>query len=448
MALKYYKPLLEFPDTEDLELHNKNCNTELVTARLKQLVPLLDFVGFNVDKMSPQKTILIVPLLESAMNQNGTQQAAVFYLIADYTLGVAIFSSLPGCYTVGVHDRCHAFPIVFWLKSGHVTHLRAGTGTIRAEISLQQEAVNCVRKALIKKGRYSLKGTIQIYQNEGLVAIAEHEMFISYSPYGKNESQSNRISLNTLDRHKMSALMIAGLRDDNLSRMIAGEQGIAIANRMAKIIWQLPLLIKSRTNSITSYLTNSNFSQVLVLGVGFDTKPNIFSRPDQIWYVCDLPQMLTERSIRFNTYTNNSDKYIKYISINLYMEEWIDKVIDAGFDPTKNTMVILEGVSMYIPSNDLNNVLKKLRKLFTYSNGLLWMDYVTKKVFDMRHKEVVGFLSSMARLGEPFITGFSDIKHDLPLTDWTIYRNENAAEILEMSQDVFNEYYFVTMAPT
>jgi len=83
----YHKELKAVPDDAALGLHRKNCEPQLVAERLDELVPLLKLVGFGVEEMSPGRTTLAVPLLETAMNQNGTQQAAVFYLIADYTLG-------------------------------------------------------------------------------------------------------------------------------------------------------------------------------------------------------------------------------------------------------------------------------------------------------------------------------------------------------------------------
>src|SRR4051794_31630079 len=96
------KPLAPVPSPEDWALHRRNCSPQMVTRRLRELVPLLDVVDCVVIEVHPDRTVLELPLRESAMNQNGTHQAAVFYLVADYALGVAMFGVLPGCYVTGV----------------------------------------------------------------------------------------------------------------------------------------------------------------------------------------------------------------------------------------------------------------------------------------------------------------------------------------------------------
>ena len=263
----YHKPLLPVPDAEDMDLHRQNCDTELVTRRLGELVPLLKFVGFQVEQMTAEKTTLSVPLLESAMNQNGTHQAAIFYLIADYTLGIGMFAGLPGCYTIGVHDRCHALPIQFWLKGATVTHLRPGTGAIRAEVTLSPETIAIMRAQMVAKGRCVVKDAVRFYQGDQLIAITEHEMGM-YADLPR--VADIRASAGQVDRLKTSALMIAGLRTDGLSRTLAGEQGAAIAKRMARASPQLPTLIHARTQHASLQAGMADFQQVLVLGVGLD----------------------------------------------------------------------------------------------------------------------------------------------------------------------------------
>src|SRR5205814_10257096 len=109
-----------------------NCCPEMVPRGVRELVTLLEVVDCVVAEIRPESTILSLPLLASAMNQNGTHQAAVFYLVSDYTLGVGMFGVLPGCYVTGVHDRCAALPVQYWLKQGSVHHLAPGTGRMRA----------------------------------------------------------------------------------------------------------------------------------------------------------------------------------------------------------------------------------------------------------------------------------------------------------------------------
>jgi len=171
-----YKPLSLLPDIYDIDLHYRNCSPDLITNRLRKNVPLLAFLDCAVEEVGQNKTVLSVPLISTAMNQNGTHQSSVFYLIGDYTLGVGMFAALPGVYVTGIHDYCDALPIQFWLKYGSVQHIAPGTGTLSAEVSISPEKAQTLRQHLIVRGRAEMIETVRIYQNGCLVAETRHSM--------------------------------------------------------------------------------------------------------------------------------------------------------------------------------------------------------------------------------------------------------------------------------
>jgi acyl-coenzyme A thioesterase PaaI-like protein len=174
----YFKELKLVPDELDIELHKLNCCPEIITQRLHKLVPLLEFVNCRVKEVSLERTVLSLPFLGSAMNQNSTHQAAVFYLAADYALGVGIFGVLPGIYVTGVHDRCAGLPVKYWLKNGSVKHLAPGVGDMHAEVSISPENAFNLRRKLVKRGRGKISEIVHIYQEGCLIAEAQHTMGI------------------------------------------------------------------------------------------------------------------------------------------------------------------------------------------------------------------------------------------------------------------------------
>jgi methyltransferase (TIGR00027 family) len=442
----YYKALAPVPDEEDLALHARLCCPRLVTERLGQLVPLLKFVGFRVEEVGVERTVLTVPLLESAMNQNGTHQAAVFYLLADYTLGIGMFAHLPGCYTVGVHDRCRALPVQYWLKSGRVQHLAPGTGTIRGEVSLPRAAGVAMREQLRAKGRCEIAGTVRIFQGEELVAVAEHEMGL-YADLPRIDG--TRTTATQVHRLKTSALMIAGLRDDPLSRQLAGEQGVAIARRMTAVAPQLPGLVAARSQHLRAYLRGEGrrHEQVLVLGAGLDSKPLEFSTPAQRWFLCDLRDMLRERAARCADLGAPSD-HCTEVPVDLSLSGWPEKILAAGFHPHRSTLVILEGVSMYLGDAQLRACLQQARGLCRHSGSRLWLDHVSEDLLSMPRPEVRSFLAAMARLGEPFVTGFADADtFGGADAGWRAVEHCSAAQVLGLDEPVHREYRFALLRP-
>lgn len=431
------------PDEEDLAVHKINLNGALATQRLRELVPLLGFVGAEITEVSPERTVLTVPLLETAMNQNGTQQAAVFYLLADYTLGIGMFATIPGIYAVGVHDRCNAQPIQFWLKGGRVTHLGPGRGQIKAVIEISPEIAQGLRAQLVAKGRCSLKHEVKIYQEDKLVAIAEHEMGIYADRSAEDEK---RPSPARVDRLKVSALMLAGLRNDSISRQLAGEQGLAIAARMTKMSPQLGTLVRARMMNIESEIIKGSFSQVVVLGAGLDPKPLKFASSDQQWFLLDLPDMLAERRAKLEGLglepSNTFD-----VPVDLRRNDWSDDLISRGFDPNLPTLIVFEGVSMYLYADDLRRVLNETIKICQNRDSRLWLDHSTIELLERQEPEVTHFLENMSRLGEPFVTGFTDIVSLTQTRAWLQTSTLSAGDVIGLNDSIHQGYLFSMLQP-
>jgi len=441
---QFFKPLAPIPTQEDIDLHRRNCCAKVVTARLRELVPLLDVVDCVAMDISLEKTVLSLPLLASAMNQNGTHQAAVFYLIADYTLGVGMFGVLPGCYVTGIHDRCAALPVQYWLKKGQVQHLAPGTGPMRSEVRISSDDAQKLRRQLMEKGRAEYSGTVRIYQDDQIVAEAEHTMGI-YADVPRTPGV--RANIFQVQNMKTSALMICGLREDPLSRRIAQDQGRAIAQRMAVASPQLPSLVKARTIDIERHLdrTGDAYAQVLVLGVGFDPKPVRFSSGAQRWFGLDLRDMLRERAHRFDEAGAKAENFVPVVA-DILSENWQAALESAGFSTDLPTFVLAEGISMYFSREVLGEMFRKIRSLVRSPISRFWLDHVTSELFEMESFDVRSFLSSMARLGEPFITGFDDPASVAP-DSWVLAETTSAAASVGVSEPVHGEYRFSILKP-
>lgn len=277
----------------------RNRSPALLTERLREMVPLLRVVGFEVEAVSDSSTSCLVPLLASTMNQNGTHQASVFYLLADYTAGIAAWASLSGTYAVGVHDRCAAQPIQLWLKKNTVTHLRLGTGVIRGTTTLADSVRQQVSQRLVEKGRCDVPAHVDIYQENELLATAEVVLGVYCD---KPRVPDRKADLFQSENSKLSALMIAGLRNNPDSQAVAGDQGRALALRFAEVTPQLPHMIEARGLHLQKLLQaqGDRFAQVVILGHGMDTNPLHYMKPGQTWYGLDLRQTLALRKKQFD----------------------------------------------------------------------------------------------------------------------------------------------------
>jgi len=438
----YFKQLNKVPDDDDISLHRKNCSPELVTKRLRELIPLLNFVKFRVVKISPQKTTVKIPLLEAAMNQNGTQQASIFYIIADYAIGIGIFGVLPGVYVTGIHDRCRAFPVQYWLIKNKVRHIAPGTGELQAEISISASNTEKLRNQLIRDGYGKLEETIQIFQKDRLVGEAQPTMGIYADIPLTINNKYNKFQIYNM---KTSAVLISGLRDDPLSKEVSQEQGKALAARFSKATPQLSGLVKARTLEIERLLkkTKKTHSQVVVFGVGLDTKPTIYSDCGRHWFGIDLPALHEERRQRW---PELNSLYFTEVSADIRSSEWDRHLMKAGFDKNLSTLFIAEGISMYLTKKEFQAFLVKLRNI-AVSESIFWVDHITPLIFKLDIPEVKSFLTSMSRLGEPFVLGANDIEK-FSKNKWKTEYKCSAADLIGSKEIIHKEYLFSTLQPS
>lgn len=425
----------------DLALHRSNSSPELITRRLRELVPMLGFVGATVDEVEPGRAAMSAPLADAAMNQNGTQQAAVFYLLADYTVGVAMFASLPGIYVRGVHDRCDALPVQMWLRRCAVEHLAPGTGRVTAVVELTPERIDELRQQLVTAGKAELTAAVTIRQGAQVVATAEATVVL----FG-DLPPTPGARLTGLQRQnlKTSALMIAGLRTEPLARAVADEQGLAVAARMSQTSPQLPTLVAARSAHVERLLGDDELAQVLVLGVGLDPKPIRHARAGLRWFVLDLPEMLQERARRFRAAGASVEHEIP-IATDLRHPSWDYVGLAAGLRPDLPTLVVAEGLSMYLAPTELTGLLTRAAGLCAHPHSRLWLDHVTPRLLELDLPAVTTFLATMSRLGEPFVLGF-DRADDHAAGHWRTVDSAAASEVVAIDDPVHREYRFSVLA--
>jgi O-methyltransferase involved in polyketide biosynthesis len=443
-STSYVKPLSLIPDQEDIDLHLKNSCPVLITHRLRQLVPLLDFVDCVVSEVHAQRTVLTLPLLESAMNQNGTHQASIFYLVADYALGVGMFAALPGVYVTGVHDCCNALPVQYWLKQGFVKHLAPGTGKLTAEVHINSQEAFYLRTQLIANGRCEYSGSVLFYQNGNQIAEVKHTMGL-YANLPRSEGvKANIFQLQNL---KTASLMYAGLRDDSISKQIALGQGEAIAKRVKRAVPRLEALVKARTLHVERYLQDkgSHFGQVVVFGAGFDPKPVQYANSNQRWFGIDLRDMLKERDQQFNRINIKEEHFTPVIG-DIRCSTWDYALKKAGFSVYIPTLVIIEGLLMHIGQNEFVTILRKFHELNALAVNRIWCDHFSTGMFKSPDEDIKDFISSMSRLTEPLAGGFDDLQTFMP-DAWITAENASAEDVLGIADPVYRAYRFSILKP-
>lgn len=439
-----HKLLLETPDEEDLRVHEENRSLDLLNLHMQQVCPLLGLIGCRVEHVDLERSVVLAPLEGAAMNQNGTHQAAVFYLMADCALAIGVFGALPGVSIAGVHQRHSSLPIQFWTKRGSVTHHAAGSGALRAIAEIPQKTANQLRNELREHGHADCRSTVRLMQGERCVAEAEMTIGIFADTCHEAGASTTLIQAHN---QKVSGLLIAGLRTDEVSERLADEQGRAIAARMSQILPQLPSLVHARSAHVEGYLRQhgSRFAQVVLVGGGFDSKPMRHRSEGQSWFTIDLASSQRARAKRLEAHAIESAEVA--VVADVREPEWTERLRAAGCRFDRPTLFVFEGLSMYLAADELRSVLREMRSACEVPSSRLWLDHITARLFTMTQESLREFLSTMARLGEAFVTGF-DSADLFQTSGWRVEDAASAASVVNVDDPIHQEYRFAVMAPT
>ena len=149
------------------------------------------------------------------------------------------------------------------------------------------------------------------------------------------------------------------------------RKGIILNDPKAEEIWKrrkFPLKGKSRSKYLAYYMAmraavydrwaEENIQRdpeavVIHIGCGLDSRVLRLSEMENHWYDIDFPAVIKERS----RYFRETDTY-HMIGIDVRENGWLDQI------PGGNAIVVMEGVSMYLFTQDLRKLLQRLSAKF------------------------------------------------------------------------------------
>lgn len=362
-------------------------------------------------------------------------------LAVDYTGGTAVGTLFRGYPLVGVHPQKDEEGASVWATCLTVRyHLPSSSHLILvAEISEEQQRRICRRflagSTVLEKIAVSLQG-------DGIeVATAEVVIFAK-------QSQKIRPALAGAEPHplfthklKASARLIAALRAleseradplirDPYARVAAEAHGMLLAERFLSASPQLLPMVAARTRHCDELLKGiEGLEQVVLLGAGLDMRPFRLHLPRTItFFEVDFPAMLVERERVVSTLALDTRCERVGVGLDLELEDLADALRSAGLDPSKKTLFVSEGTSMYLDAEANGRTLRAVAQLMGNPGSRLWIDHVQAHLFARRMEwpAVDSFLDSMERLGEPFVFGVPDSGEWLGAFGLTVEANECA----------------------
>jgi|AGTN01.1.fsa_nt_gi methyltransferase, putative, TIGR00027 family len=169
------------------------------------------------------------------------------------------------------------------------------------------------------------------------------------------------------------------------------------------------------------------FDQVVIFGAGFDTRAIRFGQLNQETKVFELDAPITqENKVRLlNEKKVPLPEHLVFVPINFNTQSLEDRLIEAGFRKGVKTLFLLEGVTMYLTDDAVNDT-------FGFISGnsgpgsMVTFDHIYASVLrkENRYYGEKGMVKSVSRIGEGFTFGIEEgkasdfaSKHGLSLID-------------------------------
>jgi len=199
----------------------------------------------------------------------------------------------------------------------------------------------------------------------------------------------------------------AALRADNLDAGAAFEP-----MRVAMMMLVRTKFIDEKLERAFHYgaMGHEGATQYVILGAGFDARATRFRellKTARVFEVDSAPTQQRKRQ-RVDAALGGAPPNLTYVTIDFNRDRLGDTLLRAGFDPKQKTFFTWEGVSMYIPEE---NVRQTLRTIATHAapGSSLVMDYTTKASLEfMTRFPQFGPVRFLAAWGEPWVFGLQD----------------------------------------
>jgi methyltransferase (TIGR00027 family) len=211
--------------------------------------------------------------------------------------------------------------------------------------------------------------------------------------------------------------------------------------QMEKLFPGLSSSIIARVRYFDDYVKESiedGFEQLVILGAGYDTRGyRIEGLKDMEIFEVDHPNTQIFKIEKINEIFGTLPKNITYIPVDFETEKMTDKLLINGYDTSKKTLFILEGLVMYIPSDAVEEILSFIHKNSGNGSSIIF-DYYPLSVVDGTSKLEIGrnIRNYLIKESEPLQFGIEDGKVEEFLS------SRGFKKIINITSENYKKAYF------
>ncbi|MDD2755226.1 MAG: class I SAM-dependent methyltransferase [Methanothrix sp.] len=178
--------------------------------------------------------------------------------------------------------------------------------------------------------------------------------------------------------------------------------------------------------------------QLVILGAGYDTRAYRIEGLKRIRiFEVDHPSTQDIKITKLKNLFGALPSNVVYISADLISEDIFQKLMGKGYDPSKKTLFLMEGLLYYLPPSAVERMLSSIMKNSAKGSVILF-DYLFKSVVDGSTPLEAGrnLKKGLAESGEPLKFGIEDGKIEEFLA------NRGFSQIANATGREYKEAYF------
>ena len=202
--------------------------------------------------------------------------------------------------------------------------------------------------------------------------------------------------------------------------------------------------VNARTHHIDTILkkvASEGVKQVVILGAGHDSRAYRFRKvfPDVKFFEVDLPATQAQKKKRLTEIFGSPPDWVGYAPIDFNTQSLEEVLKEAGYDETKKTFFVWEGVTMYITEEGVDSTLRFIAQHSAPGSSVVF-DYIHRSLIDgefSKYPEAQWLFQMMAARGEPYIFGIPEGRAEH-------FVNQRGLEVLsDLGPDELTKRYLV-----
>ena len=123
-----------------------------------------------------------------------------------------------------------------------------------------------------------------------------------------------------------------------------------------------------------------DIDQFVLMGAGYDSRAySMFADADVITFELDQPVVQSHKREMLAKTSINSD-HVRFVPIDFTTDDLFTKLTEAGFDASKRTLFLWEGVTLYLSVSEIDQTMQMLKDKATPGSVLLADIYADRMI--------------------------------------------------------------------